>query len=382
MAESESPHVLVVTNDFPPRVGGVQSYVWDLVRRLPPDRVAVVAPNWPGWRAHDAALPFPVHRWPATALWPTRDLARRVASLRAEHAADVVLFGHGCPLPLLGPGLAARGTPYVVLTHGAEVWQACLPGVAGRMRRALEGAAAVTGVSRFTSMSIRASLGLSRPFELLPPAVDHEWFHPGIDGGPVRSRHGLEDRRVVVSVSRLVARKGHDVLIRAMPDVLRVVPEATLLIVGGGPYRPELERLVAATGLTEGAVVFAGEVPHDELPASYAAGDVFAMPCRSRWGGLEVEGFGIVYLEAAATARAVIAGRSGGAAEAIVDGKTGVLVESTEPKAAALAMVSLLDDRPRAERYGLAGRSRVEASFTVQTQAARLSGILAAAVAR
>jgi phosphatidyl-myo-inositol dimannoside synthase len=172
------------------------------------------------------------------------------------------------------------------------------------------------------------------------------------------------------------------VLIRAMPDVLRVAPDAALLIVGGGPYRRELERLVAAAGVPAGTVVFTGEVPRDELPASYAAGDVFAMPCRTRWGGLEVEGFGIVYLEAAATARAVIAGRSGGAAEAIVDEKTGTLVESTEPKAVALAMVSLLDDRPKAERYGRAGRRRVEESFTADAQAARLTDILAVAVAR
>jgi phosphatidylinositol alpha-1,6-mannosyltransferase len=370
----DAPRTLFVTNDFPPRVGGVQSYVWDLVRHLPADRVAVLAPNWPGWREHDAGLPFPVHRWPASLLWPTRDLARRVASLRAEHAADVVLFGHGWPLPLLGPRLAANGTPYAVLTHGAEVWQACLPGVAGPMRRALEGASAVTGVSRFTSASVRASLGLDRRFELVPPAVDHERFHPEVDGSAVRERLGLDDRRVVVSVSRLVARKGHDVLIRAMHDVVRRVPDAALLIVGDGPYRGNLERLAAAC--PDGAVVFAGEVPHDQLPASYAAGDVFAMPCRSRWGGLEVEGFGIVFLEAASTGRAVIAGRSGGAAEAIVDGETGCLVESGEPKAVALAMVSLLDDRPLADRYGRMGRRRVETSFTAAGQAERLARIL------
>jgi phosphatidylinositol alpha-1,6-mannosyltransferase len=371
----DAPRTLVVTNDFPPRVGGVQAYVSDLVRHLPADRVVVVAPNWPGWRDHDAELAFAVHRWPSTVLWPTAELARRVASLARRHQADVVLFGHGWPLPLLGPRLRRRmGTPYAVLTHGAEVWQACVPALTGPMRRALEGAAAVTGVSRFTSASIRASLGLARPFEVLPPALDHERFHPGVDGSAVRSRFGLEGRRVVVSVSRLVPRKGHDVLIRAMPDVARVVPDAALLIVGAGPYRGRLDGLAADA--PPGSVVFAGEVPREELPASYAAGQVFAMPCRSRWGGLEVEGFGIVFLEAAATGRAVIAGRSGGAAEAIVDGTTGLLVESGEPKAVALAMVALLDDLPRAERFGRAGRARVEDDFTAAAQAERLARIL------
>ena len=374
----DAPRTLVVTNDFPPRVGGVQSYVSDLARRLPPEGVAVLAPNWPGWREHDGALPFPVHRWPATTLVPTPDLARRVASLARRHRADVVLFGHGWPLPLLGPGLRRRsGTPYVVLTHGAEVWQACVPGWTGPMRRALEGAAAVTGVSRFTSASIRASLGLDHRFELLPPAVDHERFHPSAEGSEVRTRFGLDGRPVVVSVSRLVPRKGHDVLIRSIPSVRRLVPDATLLIVGDGPYRGHLE--LAAADAPAGSVVFAGEADHGDLPAFYAAGDVFAVPCRSRWGGLEVEGFGIVFLEAAATGKPVIAGRSGGAAEAIVDGETGLLVESREPKAVTLAMVSLLYDPPRSARYGQAGRRRVEEAFTAGAQAERLARILAAA---
>ena len=374
---ADAPRTLVVTNDFPPRVGGVQQYVSNLAANLPSDRVAVLAPNWPGAREHDAGLPFAVHRWPARVLLPTTDAKRRVASLVREHDADVVVFGHGFPLPLLGAELERRGTPYVVLTHGAELWQACIPGIAGAMRRSLERARAITAVSRYTSNAIRASLGLTRPMIALAPGVDERRFAPTVDGSGIRGRHGLEDRRLVVSVSRLVPRKGHDVLIQAMADLVLLVPDATLLIAGEGPYRSELERM--AGGAPRGSVRIVGEVSDDDLPAYYAAADVFAMPCRARFGGLEVEGFGIVYLEAAATAKPAIAGRSGGAAEAVVDGETGLLVEPSEPKAVALGMVSLLDDPDRAARYGRAGRSRVEAHFTWTKRADRLAEILAAA---
>ncbi len=377
MLPAECPSVLIVTNDFPPRVGGVQQYVVNLAANLPPGRTAVLAPNWPGAPGYDATLPFQVHRWPARTLLPTRDVARRVEGLVDEHAADVVLFGHGFPLPLLGPRLAARGIPYVVLTHGAEVWQACVPGLTRSIRRSLERAAAVTAVSGYTGRAIRASLGLSHPLVPLPPAVDEHRFEPTADGAPIRERYGAADRPLVVSVSRLVPRKGHDVLIRAMADVRRLVPDAMLLIAGDGPYRDELERLVAT--LPPRTVRLAGAVPDDELPGTYAAGHVFAMPCRSMYGGLEVEGFGIVYLEAAAVAKPAVAGRSGGSAEAVVDGETGVIAEPLEPKAVALAIVSLLDDPPRAMKYGHAGRARVEAGFTWARRAEELARILAGA---
>jgi phosphatidylinositol alpha-1,6-mannosyltransferase len=312
-------------------------------------------------------------------MWPTTDLGLRVVSLAREHGADVVLFGHGLPLPLLGPRLVRRGsrTPYVVLTHGAEVWQACVPGWSGPMRRALSEARAVTAVSRYTAAAIRASLGLERPLALLPPAVDERRFQPSADGAAIMDRHGLGPGPVVVSVSRLVPRKGHDTLIGSMDDVRRLIPDASLLIVGDGPYRGELERRAAT--LPAGTVTFAGAASEEELPAYYAAGDVFAMPCRSMYAGLEVEGFGIVYLEAAATARPVVAGRSGGAAEAVVDGETGIVAEPREPKAVALAIVSLLDDPQRAAGYGRAGRARVESDFTWTQRTGQLARMLAEA---
>jgi phosphatidylinositol alpha-1,6-mannosyltransferase len=368
------PSTLVVTNDFPPRVGGVQQYVWNLVRNLPHDRVAILAPNWPGWPAHDAEQAFAIHRWPSAFLWPTDDLHRRVRSLIGEHEARVVMFGHGIPLPLLGPRLDAEGIPYVTLTHGVEAWAARTPILSRALRRALSGAREVTAVSEHTAATIRSLVPPGVPLTVLHPGVDPRRFTADGDGATIRRRHGLDSRPVVLCVSRLVPRKGQDVLIAAMPLVRRLAPDATLLLVGDGPHRGALE--AAATTAAQGSVVFAGEVPVAELPAYYAACDVFAMPCRSRWGGLEVEGFGIVFLEAAAAAKPAVAGRSGGAAEALVDQVTGLLVEGNESKAVALAITRLLLDPGLRARMGAAARAHVEQGFTWTMKAAQLAAIL------
>jgi phosphatidylinositol alpha-1,6-mannosyltransferase len=242
------------------------------------------------------------------------------------------------------------------------------------MRRAYARASEVTAISRYTADALLPLMPPDVPLTLIFPAVDEERFSPRQDGTRVRERHGLGDRKVILCASRLVPRKGQDVLIAGMEVVRDLVPEATLLLVGGGPYRARLEELaLAAPG---GSVIFAGQVPDAELPEFYAACDVFAMPCRSRWGGLEVEGFGIVFLEAAATGKAVVAGRSGGAEEALVDEETGLLVEGPEPKAVALAIASLLRAPEVATKMGQAGRLRVEQSFTWARQATRLAEIL------
>jgi phosphatidylinositol alpha-1,6-mannosyltransferase len=376
MADSV-PRVLVVTNDFPPRVGGVQQYEWNVVRHLPPDRVMVLAPNWPDWREHDELAPFEIRRWPDRFMWPTAELERRVRTMAAQHRADVVLFGQGLPLSLLGPGLARRGLPYVVLTHGVEVWMARVPGSRRLLARALGRAREITAVSRYTARAIRAAVPADVPLTLLPPAVDEDRFTPSADGRLVRERHGLDGQPIILCVSRLVARKGQDVLIRGMEFVRTLAPDAVLVIAGDGPHRPTLEGLAGEA--PAGSVLFAGEVPDDELPAHYAACDVFAMPCRSRWGGLEVEGFGIVFLEAAAAGKASVAGRSGGAGEAVVDEETGLLVEGEEPKAAALAVAQLLTDPARSSAMGAAGRERVEREFTWSRRARELGDILARA---
>jgi len=365
------PRTLIVTNDFPPRVGGVQQYVFNLASNLPPDRVAVLAPNWPGWRDHDRALPFPVYRFPPTTLWPTRELARKVRLVADECGSDVALFGHALPLALLGPGLAREGMPYLVLTHGAEYWYSLMPGTGEAMRRATFLASRVLAISRFTGRVVRTAVPSVHPVSLLPPGVDTERFRPDVGGDEIRRRFKLSDRPLLVCVSRLVKRKGQDVLIRAMSRLRRRVPDACLLIVGEGADRGRLEGLAREAPV--GSVAFAGQVPDGELPGVYGAADAFAVPCRSRLAGLEVEGFGIVFLEAAASGVATVAGDSGGAAEAVVDGETGLVVEGGHVDAVAEAASGLLADPARAAAMGKAARARAERLFAWP----RLTAVLA-----
>jgi phosphatidylinositol alpha-1,6-mannosyltransferase len=210
--------------------------------------------------------------------------------------------------------------------------------------------------------------------ERLPSGVDTSLFRPGAGGEEVRRRLGLAGRPVIVCVSRLVPRKGQDVLIRALPAIRRRVPDAALLCVGGGPYLPTLQRLAREVGVD---AVFTGSVPWEALPAHYDAGDVFAMPCRTRRGGLEVEGLGIVFLEASATGLPVVAGRSGGSPDAVLDGTTGRVVDGTSVDVVADVVASLLEDPARAERLGAAGRDWVEREWRWDVLAERLRGLLA-----
>jgi phosphatidylinositol alpha-1,6-mannosyltransferase len=213
----------------------------------------------------------------------------------------------------------------------------------------------------------------------MDPGADLERFHPGLPHEDLRAAHGVGERPLVVCVSRLVARKGQDVLIRALPRIRHRVPGATLMIVGAGPYEDRLRRLAAEAD--DGSVVFVGQVSEADLPRYYRAGDVFAMPCRSRLGGLEVEGWGNVFIEAAACARPVVVGDSGGARESLVPGETGLLVDGSNVEQVADAVGSLLEDPSRAEAMGLAGRARVEASFDWSRPADQLAGWLREAVA-
>jgi phosphatidyl-myo-inositol dimannoside synthase len=365
------PRTLVITNDFPPRVGGVQQYVFNLVSNLPPDRVGVLAPNWPGWREHDGALPFPVYRFPPTTLWPTPQLARKVRMVATETGAELALFGHALPLGLLGPGLARAGMPYVVLTHGSEYWFSLLPGTGEAMRRATFLASRVLAISRFTGRVVRTAVSPGIPVSLLPPGVDTERFRPDTDGEEIRRRYRLSDRPLLACVSRLVRRKGQDVLIHAMSRIRRRVPDACLLIVGDGPDRARLSSL--ASTAPAGSVVLTGAVSDQDLPAVYGAADVFAMPCRSRFAGLEVEGFGIVFLEAGASGLAALAGDSGGAAEAVQDGETGLVVDGRHVDAVAEAASGLLGDPVRGQAMGKAARATAERLFAWPRLAGRLA---------
>jgi Glycosyltransferase len=367
---------LVVTNDFPPRQGGIQSFVHELAVRQPPGSLVVYASTHPGAAAFDAAQPFPVLRHPTGLLMPTPAARRRVVATLREYECTGVWFGAAAPLGLLAPALRAAGAQHVLaMTHGHEAGWALLPGARQALSRIGRQADVITYLSEYFRRRLSGTLGRPARLVRLTPGVNVDTFRPDVDGSAVRDRYGLTGRPVVVCVSRLVPRKGQDLLIEALPAIRRQVPDAALLLVGSGAYRRHLERLADSRGVSD-AVVLTGGVPHAELPAHYAAGDVFAMPCRTRRGGLDVEGLGIVYLEAAACGLPVLVGDSGGAPDAVRDGETGYLVNGRDRSAVADRLVRLLRDNGLRDRMGRAGRRWVEQDWRWDVIADRLRELL------
>ncbi|MCW7945342.1 GDP-mannose-dependent alpha-(1-6)-phosphatidylinositol monomannoside mannosyltransferase [Streptomyces hygroscopicus] len=376
---------LIVTNDFPPRPGGIQAFLHNMALRLEPGRLVVYASSWKRGReggeetaAFDAEQPFTVVRDRTTMLLPTGGTARRAAGLLQEHGCTSVWFGAAAPLALMTPTLRRAGaTRLVATTHGHEAAWAQLPAARGLLRRIGESTDTITYLGEYTRSRIASALtpGAAGRMVQLPPGVDEKTFHPGSGGDEVRARLGLTDRPVVVCVSRLVPRKGQDTLILAMPRILAKEPDAVLLVVGGGPYGRDLRRLAYETGVAD-AVRFAGIVPWQELPAYYGAGDVFAMPCRTRRGGLDVEGLGIVYLEASATGLPVVAGDSGGAPDAVLDGETGWVVPGGSAEETADRIVTLLGDPELRRRMGDRGRQWVEEKWRWDLLAEKLRDLL------
>ncbi|MER8105405.1 glycosyltransferase family 4 protein [Kitasatospora sp. NPDC094016] len=373
---------LIVTNDFPPRPGGIQAFVHNMAVRQPAGSIVVYASTWRDGSEvarFDAEQPFPVIRDRTKVMVPTPRVTRRAAEILRAEKCDSVWFGAAAPLGLMAPALRRAGAVRLLgMTHGHEAAWAQLPAARQLLRRIGAGTDVLTYLGEYTRSRIAGAVGPQAAARMvqLPPGVDETTFHPGSGGAEVRRRLGLADRPVVVCVSRLVPRKGQDTLIEAMPQILADVPDAVLLIVGGGPYRADLEKLADATGV-RASVRFTGAVPWEELPAHYGAGDVFAMPCRTRRGGLDVEGLGIVYLEASATGLPVVAGDSGGAPDAVLEGETGYVVPGGSAAAAAERIVRLLGDEELRRRMGEAGRRWVERSWRWDLLAGRLTSLLA-----
>jgi phosphatidylinositol alpha-1,6-mannosyltransferase len=373
--------VLVVTNDFPPRVGGVNGYVAELMRRFPPGDVTVFAADWPQAEPFDARFPQRVVRWPSRGMYPTAPVRDRVEELVRESGADIVLFGAAAPLALMGRSIQKRtGVPYATFTHGVEVWAGQFPVTRGLLGSVTRGATLTMAVSDWAVQQLRQVVGPEPWIELLPPGVDQTRFHPGVPDAEVRDRHGLDDHPVISCVARLTLRKGQDKVIRAMPWILREIPDARFLVVGDGPDRDRLEWLANRKRVAD-RVVFAGEVPYDVLAQYFRAGDVFAMPCRTRKLGLEVEAFGLALIEASAVGRPVVAGDSGGAPEAVIHGETGLVVDGNEVDEVAEAILELLGDPQRATKLGARGADRVHRDFTWEALSARLRGLLVDALA-
>lgn len=375
--------VLLVTNDFPPRPGGIQSYLGDFVGRLAEaatHSVTVYAPQWKGADAFDDAAEaagYRVVRHPGTLMLPGRAVDARMRRLIADNSIDTVWFGAAAPLALLAQRARQAGASRVVAsTHGHEVGWSMLPVARSVLRRIGDTTDVVTFVSRYTGTRFAPAFGPKASLEYLPPGVNTERFRPDpAAGAELRQRYRLGERPTVVCVSRLVPRKGQDMLIRALPSIRQRVQGAALVIVGGGPYLDSLRKLTQDCGVGD-HVTFTGGVPAAELPAHYALADVFAMPCRTRGAGMDVEGLGIVFLEASATGVPVIAGDSGGAPEAVQHNKTGLVVDGRSQVAVADAVIEVLSDRDRAVAMGEAGREWVMAQWRWDTLAARLGDLL------
>ena len=368
---------LLVTHDFPPKIGGIQSLLWEWWRRLPADSFAVLTSPYRGAAEWDGEQPFRVERIPEPVLLPHPLMTRRTNSLAREFGAELVVLDPAVPLGIIGPSLEL---PYAVVLHGAEVTvPGRLPAAKQTLAYVLRRAQAVIAAGGYPAAEAEQAAGRPLPTTVVPPGVDTERFRPLTDAErrSTREHHGLPvDAPLVLGVSRLVPRKGFDTAIRAVDRLRGRIPDVVLAISGSGRDEPRLRKLAAEL---DAPVHFLGRVPNEELPALYGCADVFTMLCRNRWGGLEQEGFGIVFVEAASTGVPQVAGRSGGAHEAVDDGVTGLVVdEPSDADAVADALATILLDDGLRRKMGAASRDRAVVEFSYDVLAERLGRALGA----
>ena len=371
---------LVITNDFPPRPGGIQTFGYEIVRRFDPESVTVLTSNWEGAAEFDAAQDFKIVRANTQTLVPSKSTLSMARQIVVAENITRVLFGAAAPLGLLAAPLRKLGVTNIVgMTQGHETGWAMTPGTRQALRKIGNDTDYLTYISEYTHKKIAKALSPDAAARMrrIVPGVDSTEFSPDnlSSGNQLRTELGWIDRPVIVCVSRLMARKGQDELIRALPIIQQTAPNASLIIVGDGPYRKVLERLVKKLGL-ENFVHLTGKVSQTELSKWYAAGDIFAMPCRTRMGGWDVEGLGIVFLEGSATGLPVIVGDSGGAVDAVIDGETGYLVDGTNTAEIAGRIAYLFANPDIAKKMGEAGRNWVTQEWTWDQNFKKLDGLL------
>ena len=371
---------LVITNDFPPRPGGIQTFGYEIVRRFDPESVTVLTSNWEGAAEFDAAQDFKIVRANTQTLVPSKSTLSMAREIVVAENITRVLFGAAAPLGLLAAPLRKLGVTNIVgMTQGHETGWAMTPGTRQALRKIGNDTDYLTYISEYTHKKIAKALSPSAAARMrrIVPGVDSTEFSPDnlSSGIQLRTELGWIDRPVIVCVSRLMARKGQDELIRALPIIQQTAPNASLIIVGDGPYRKDLERLVKKLEL-EKFVHLTGKVSQTELSKWYAAGDIFAMPCRTRMGGWDVEGLGIVFLEGSATGLPVIVGDSGGAVDAVIDGETGFLADGTNTAEIADRIAYLFANPEVAKKMGEAGRNWVTQEWTWDQNFKKLDGLL------
>ncbi|HVA52226.1 MAG TPA: glycosyltransferase family 4 protein [Acidimicrobiales bacterium] len=366
---------LLVTNDYPPKTGGIQVYLHELWRRLEDGRAVVLtASSNERAKSFDASSQVDVERVDASTLFlPTLRALRAIEAAIERHQPDLVLLDPAWPLGLLGPRLSR---PYGVIVHGAEVAiPGRLPIVASSLRYVLKNATVVVAAGSYPEHeSSRNAAELLGPVVQIPPGVDTARFTPLGDAArsSARSEFGFGDEEfVVASYSRLVPRKGMDTLIRASARLRDAYPKLRVVIGGSGRDRARLDRLVSKL---RAPVTFLGHVVDDAQPRWIGASDLMVMACRSRWLGLEQEGFGIVFVEAASCGLAQVAGRSGGSHDAVRDGETGIVLKrSRSVGELADAIETLMLDDERRARYARQARAFALSNFSWDTLAFELA---------
>ncbi|MGA0003037.1 MAG: glycosyltransferase family 4 protein [Candidatus Nanopelagicales bacterium] len=371
---------LVITNDFPPRPGGIQTFGYEIVRRFEPDSVTVLTSDWEGAVEFDAAQDFKVIRASTKTLLPSKSTLAMAREIVVSENITRILFGAAAPLGLLASPLRKLGVKNIVgMTQGHETGWAMTPGTRQALRKIGNNTDYLTYISEYTHQKIAKALSPQAAARMrrIVPGVNITEFSPAnsSSGNDLRAELGWTDRPVIVCVSRLMARKGQDELIRALPMVQKTSPMASLIIVGEGPYRKDLESLIKKFGL-EKFVHLTGKVSQSDLSKWYAAGDIFAMPCRTRMGGWDVEGLGIVFLEGSATGLPVVVGDSGGAIDAVLDGETGYLVDGSNTNEIAQRISYLISNPDLAKKMGEAGRNWVTQEWTWDQNFKRLDGLL------
>ncbi len=373
---------LVITNDFPPRPGGIQTFIYGLVQGFDPDDVVVLTSKHTGWQEFDKHEKYPIFRHNTQMLLPTKAVGDQAITIIKEFNCDRVLFGASAPLGLLANRLKNHGIKKTVaITHGHEVGWAFTPGLKQTFQKIVKDVDKLTYLTKFTfeQISVAISGDQLEKFEQLTPGIDINMFNPenktNGQSQKIRERFRLGNKPVVVCVSRLMTRKGQDTLIEVWPEVLKKVPDAHLLIVGGGSLKQSLHKKTFDNNVHT-SVTITGAVDWKELPGFYAAGDVFAMPVRTRNLGFDVEGLGIVYLEASATGIPVIAGNSGGAPEAVIDNVTGFVLNPNNQMILAEKIIELLLNKELSNRLGKQGRSWIEKQWQWPSRHLQLKNLL------
>ncbi|MEJ6577471.1 MAG: glycosyltransferase family 4 protein [Actinomycetota bacterium] len=359
-AVSDIRKILLVTNDFGPRSGGIETFILGLLEKLDGSQISIYTSAQPGDGEFDEELArkfkLAIYRDKSKILLPSPRVIREVKRVMKLHGSQIVWFGSAAPLGLMATNLRKAGARRIVgLTHGHEVWWAKLFPFNLAIRKIGNSFDALTFLGSFTKDAMKSAIGKRAELIQVAPGISTSLFKPGQKPAALMAKYQIEDRPTLICVGRLVHRKGQDKLIAAMPKIKEAIPNAQLLFVGSGPRAEYLQRAITKLDLAED-IKLLGRVKYEELPAHFLLGDVFVMPSRSRLFGLEVEGLGIVYLEASASGLPVIAGDSGGAPDAVIPNKTGLLVDGRDTESIATACIKLLSNPTLAKEFGKNGR--------------------------